>query len=100
MSRLSLDISDEFHLKLKILTTWKGVSIKNFVIHALNKQIELEYKSRVSKNVLNDETIKIIEESFQGINVSSCNSREEFFKHLDKLQEEVEQELAEENKIQ
>lgn len=96
MSRLSLDVSDEFHLKLKMLTTWKGISIKDFVIQTLNKQIELEYN--VSKNVLNDETIKTIEESHQGINLNSYDSKEEFFRHLDRLQEEVEQEIAKENK--
>ena len=71
MSRLSLDVSDKFNLKLKMLTTWKGISIKDFVIQTLNKQIELEYKPYVSKNVLNDETIKTIEESHQGINLNS-----------------------------
>lgn len=97
MSRLSLDVSDEFHLKLKMLTTWKCISIKDFVIQTLNKQIELEYKPYVSKNVLNDETIKTIEESHQGINLNSYDSKEEFFKHLDRLQEEVEQEVAKKN---
>jgi hypothetical protein len=98
MSRLSLDISDEFHLKLKMLTTWKGVSIREFVTQVLNKQIELEYKPRISKKILNNKTIKTIAESHQGIGVNSYNSKEEFFRHLDKLQGEVERELAEENK--
>ena len=98
MSRLSLDISDEFHHKLKMLTTWKGVSIKDFVIEALNKQIELESKIPISKNIPNEETMKTIEEARQGINVNTYNSKEDFFKHLDNLQKEVERELAEENK--
>ena len=50
MSRLSLDVSDKFHLKLKMLTTWKGISIKDFVIQTLNKQIELEYMPNISEN--------------------------------------------------
>lgn len=98
MSRLSLDISDKFHLKLKMLTTWKGITIKDFVMQTLTKQIELEYMPDISENILNKETIKVIEESHQGINTNSYNSKEEFFKHLDKLQKEVKQELAKENK--
>jgi hypothetical protein len=95
MTRLSLDISDQFHHKLKMLTTWKGVSIKDFVIQALNKQMELEYTPPISKNVLNEETIKGIEESRQGIGLTICNSTEEFLAHLDKLEQEAKQELIE-----
>lgn len=98
MSRLSLDISDNFHRKLKMLTTWKGISIKDFVMQALCKQIELEYTPDISENVLNEETIRVIEESRQGININSYNSKEEFFDHLAKLQEKVKQELINENK--
>lgn len=98
MSRLSLDIPNKFHLELKMLTTWKGISIKDFVIQALNKQIELEYTPSVSENVLNDETLKVIKESYLNINVNSYKSKIEFFRHLDKLQQEVKQELTEENK--
>jgi hypothetical protein len=96
MTRLSLDVTNEFHHKLKLLTAWKGISIKDFVIKALNKQIELEAKPILSKNVLNDETIKVIEDSRLGVDVNSYDSIEVFFKHLDKLQEEVEQELIQE----
>lgn len=98
VTRLSLDITNEFHHKLKLLTAWKGISIKDFVIKALNKQIELEAEPVLSKNILNDETIKMIEDSRLGINVNSYDSIEIFFKHLDKLQEEVQQELIQENR--
>lgn len=98
MSKLSLDISNKFHLKLKILTTWKGITIKDFVTQTLNKQIELKYMPDISDNTLNNETIKVIEESHQEINTNSYNSKEEFFEHLNKLQKEVKQELAKEHK--
>lgn len=99
MSRLSLDVSEKFHLKLKMLTTWKGISIKDFVIQTLNKQIELEYTPNISSKILNEETLKIVKESHQGINVNSYESKKEFLKHLDKLAREVKQELAEENRV-
>jgi len=98
MSRLSLDVSDKFHHKLKMITAWKGISIKDFVIQTLNQQIELEYNPSVNR-ILNDETLKTVEESYQGINVNSYESKKEFLRHLDKLECEVKQDLVREKKV-
>jgi putative cell wall-binding protein len=83
---------------LKVHTSYKECKIKDFVTKAIQNKIKLEQQVHISKNIPNAETIKTFEESDQGIGITSFNSKEDFFKHLDKLQMEVEQELVKENK--
>jgi hypothetical protein len=91
MTRLSIDISDELHHYLKIHTAYTKSNIRDFVTKAIYSRVDQE-------KIPNEETIKALEESRQGIGVIHFNSKEEFFEHLNKLQEEVEKELAEENR--
>jgi uncharacterized protein (DUF302 family) len=82
MTRLSIDISDELHHYLKIHIAYTKSNIRDFVTKAIYMQVEQE-------KVPNEETIKALEESRQGIGVTSNSSVEE-------MMNEIYQELEEE----
>ena len=82
MTRLSIDISDELHHYLKIHTAREAITIADFVREAIYMQVEQE-------KIPNEETIKALEESRQGIGVTSNSSVEE-------MMNEIYQELEEE----
>lgn len=94
MKRLSIDIPNELHHMLKVHTSYKQCQIKDFVTKAIQGKIKLEQPVHISKNIPNSETIKTFKESDQGIGITIFSSKEDFSKHLGKLQMEVEQELA------
>ena len=82
MTRLSIDISDELHHYLKIHTAYTKSNIRDFVTKAIYMQVEQE-------KIPNEETIKALEESRQGVGVTSNSSVEE-------MMNEIYQELEEE----
>ena len=79
MTRLSIDISDELHHYLKIHTARKKDTIMNFVIDAIYKKVDQE-------KVPNEETIKALEESRNGIGINEYSSWEEM---IDKIEKEI-----------
>lgn len=82
MTRLSIDISDELHRYLKIHTAYTKSNIRDFVTKAIYMQVEQE-------KIPNEETIKALEESRQGIGVTSNSSVEEM---MNEIYQEMEEE--------
>jgi hypothetical protein len=64
--------------------------MKEAVGHARGEIKAKTHRILLSKNIPNEEVVNTIEESSRGVNVNSYNSKDEFFKHLDDLQKEVE----------
>ncbi len=77
MTRLSIDISDELHHYLKIHTAQKKITILDFVKEAIYKKIDQE-------KFPNEETIKALEESRNGIGINECSSWEEMIERMEK----------------
>ncbi|WP_253308585.1 MULTISPECIES: hypothetical protein [unclassified Rickettsia] len=75
MTRLSIDIPIELHKFLKVHTAYKNDTIMNYVREAIYSKIEQEKE-------LNEESIKVLEESKQGLNINKYPSYQEMYKKL------------------
>ena len=81
MTRLSIDIPNELYHYLKIHTARKKVTVVDFVRDAIYKKIDQD-------KVPNRETIKAIEESKKGGDITKNSSVEEMFNEIYKELEE------------
>ncbi|WP_367364511.1 hypothetical protein [Candidatus Tisiphia endosymbiont of Nedyus quadrimaculatus] len=75
MTRLSIDIPNELHQFLKIHTAYRKDTIMNFVREAIYIRIHQEKK-------LNEESVKTLKESREGLNINTYPSYEEMYKKL------------------
>jgi hypothetical protein len=75
MTRLSIDISNELHHFLKVHTAYKNDTIMNYVREAIYSRISQEKE-------LNQESIKALAESKEGLNINKYNSYDEMYKKL------------------
>ncbi|WP_341757558.1 hypothetical protein [Candidatus Tisiphia endosymbiont of Ditula angustiorana] len=75
MTRLSIDIPNELHQFLKIHTAYRKDTIMNFVREAIYIRIHQEKK-------LNEESVKTLKESSEGLNINIYPSYEEMYKKL------------------
>ncbi|MCC8369472.1 MAG: hypothetical protein LN573_05370 [Rickettsia endosymbiont of Oxypoda opaca] len=78
MTRLSIDIPNELHQFLKVHIAYKNDTIMNFVREAIYNKLEQEKE-------LNVESIKALEESKKGLNISKYSSYKEMYKKLNLL---------------
>ena len=75
MRRLSIDISEDLHHYLKIHTARRKDTIMNYVKEAIYNRLEQE-------KIPNEETLKTLEESKNGIGITKFASASDLYKDL------------------
>jgi len=73
--RLSIDISEELHHYLKIQTARTKDTIRNYVKEAIYNKVDQE-------KTPNKETLKVLEDSRNGIGITKFASIEDLYKDL------------------
>ena len=75
-TRMTIDLPDEEHRKLKAIAALRGVSMKAIILECLNKEL-------YSDNIPNDITQKTLKESDKNKNVNYYNDLNELREKLD-----------------
>jgi DNA-damage-inducible protein J len=92
-ARITPELKNEAELVLSEL----GIT-PTAAVTMLYKYVVRKHEWPLIMKIPNAKTKKAFEKTDQGIGITSFSSKENFFKHLDKLQMEAEQKLAKENK--
>ena len=71
--RISIDVPDSEHRKLKAIAALRGVSMKQIILEYISKEV-------YSDNIPNDETLKVFQEADEGKNVNYYGSIDLFKK--------------------
>jgi len=77
MSRINIEIPDEEHQKLKIISAINSTSIKDFVLEAISEKINSQLLKKP-----NTETLEAFKETDAGIGITKHNNLEDLFKDL------------------
>ena len=75
-TRMTIDVPDDEHRKLKALAALRGISMKQLVL-------EILYRELYSKNLSNEETLRVFKETDEGKNLQRFDHVEDMLKSLD-----------------
>jgi hypothetical protein len=76
-SRLSIEVPADLHRQLKLLAAFYHTTITDLVLRCLVENL-------VSKNVPNEETLRIFAETDRGENLTLYENIDELFENLDR----------------
>lgn len=74
-TRMSIDVPKKEHRKLKVIAAMRGVSMKQIILEALSQKL-------YSDNVPNAETERVLRESDEGKNLTTCKDFNDFRSQL------------------
>ncbi|MDX2083102.1 MAG: hypothetical protein SFV53_03840 [Rickettsiales bacterium] len=85
MTKMTIEIPDAQYRKIKIAATNLGISIKDYVLEAVNLKQKILIRDDGAVRILNKKTIQALDESRNKKNkLLSFNSSKEAFAYLDK----------------
>jgi len=77
ITRLSIDLPSEDHKKLKMITTYLGLSIRDYVIQCVYEHMKTD-----AANVINKLTEKTFQKTDQNEDIIKANDASDLFKKL------------------
>lgn len=88
VSRITLDVPKNIHKKFKALAASKGMSMREMLVHYIDKQLELQNEECPYNHTPSKKTIKAIKDARNKKNLIECKDLEDLRKNLNQKEKE------------